>query len=79
MQNLQQLYETSVRPLPVNEQIAFVSLILNQLAAPPKPENHVEPRRSALNIIEEMPGGRIFKTSAEADAYLREERDSWER
>ena len=79
MQNLQQLYETSVRPLPVNEQIAFASLILNQLAAPPKPEKRAESRRSALDIIDALPGGRLFKTSAEADAYLREERDSWER
>lgn len=25
------------------------------------------------------PGGRLFKTAEEVDAYIREERDSWER
>ena len=41
---------------------------------PPPPE-----KRHALDILEEMPGHRLFKTAEEVDAYIREERDSWDR
>jgi hypothetical protein len=34
---------------------------------------------SALKILDASPGSRLFKTPEEADEYLRNERDSWER
>ena len=37
------------------------------------------PRRSAVDILAEAPGNRLFQTAAEVDAYIREERMSWER
>ncbi len=37
------------------------------------------PRRSALEIINSLKGHRAFQSSAEVNAYLREERDSWDR
>ena len=39
----------------------------------------LQARRSAVDILAEAPGQRIFKTAAEVDAYIREERDSWVR
>ncbi|MBW3624035.1 MAG: hypothetical protein KY468_11565 [Armatimonadetes bacterium] len=36
-------------------------------------------RRSVLDIIEDLPGGILFKTPQEADEYLQAERDSWDR
>jgi hypothetical protein len=36
-------------------------------------------RRSAVDILAEAPGQRLFKTAADVAAYLREERDAWER
>ncbi|MFW6359929.1 MAG: hypothetical protein ACOC0N_12050, partial [Chroococcales cyanobacterium] len=33
---------------------------------------------SILELIDQLPGQRQFKTAAEVDKYLREERDSWE-
>ncbi len=36
-------------------------------------------KRSVLEILAECPGGRLFKTAEEVDAYIREERDSWDR
>ncbi len=36
-------------------------------------------KRSASEILAESPGHRLFKTAEEVDAYIREERDSWER
>ena len=35
-------------------------------------------RRPAVEILAEAPGHRLFKTAAEVDAYLQEERDAWE-
>ena len=33
----------------------------------------------AIDVLDEMPGHRLFKTAEEVDAYLRQERDSWDR
>jgi len=43
----------------------------------PEPSN-VE-RRSALDILAEAPGQRLFKTAEEVEAYLQQERQAWER
>jgi len=34
-------------------------------------------RRSAVDILADAPGHRLFKTADEVDAYIRAERDSW--
>jgi hypothetical protein len=36
-------------------------------------------KRHVIDIIKDLPGGRLFKTAEEVDAYIREERDSWDR
>ena len=36
-------------------------------------------RRSALDILAEAPGQRLFKTAKEVDDYIREERAAWDR
>ena len=36
-------------------------------------------RRSALDILAEAPGQRLFKTATDVDAYLQHEREAWER
>jgi hypothetical protein len=36
-------------------------------------------RRAALDIIDSAPGHLMFRTADEVDAYIREERDAWER
>lgn len=93
MTNAQQIYARSVRRLPASEQLRLAALILKELAqaTPSQPAisslDYLEslppvapPRRSILEILESRPvGGGLFKTSAEADEYLRQERDSWER
>jgi hypothetical protein len=42
------------------------------------PEAQNITKRSALDILAEAPGRRLFKTAEEVDAYIREERDSWD-
>lgn len=39
---------------------------------------HLLERRSALDILTEVPGQRIFKTAEQVDAYIREERQAWD-
>ncbi len=34
-------------------------------------------KRSFLENLEDYPGGQLFKTGAEVDQYIKEERDSW--
>lgn len=36
------------------------------------------PRRSVKDIITDAPGGLMFKTVDQVDAYIRGERDSWD-
>lgn len=32
-----------------------------------------------LDLLKDLPGHQLFKTADEVDAYIREERDSWDR
>ena len=41
--------------------------------------NGRRPKRCALDILAEAPGHRLFKTAAEVNAHIREERESWDR
>jgi hypothetical protein len=43
------------------------------------PETVGKVQRSALEILADLPGQRAFTTAAEVAAYLREERDAWDR
>lgn len=79
MQSVQEIYDSTISHLPSDAQIQLASLILEKVVeAQCEPKTKPE-RRSVLDILKDWPGQRLFKTSAEADAYLREERDSWDR
>ena len=56
------------RELPVGEAVDVV------VSQPPAVE-----RRSIVDILEEAPGGLVFKTAADVADYLKEERASWDR
>ena len=43
------------------------------------PEKVASKKRSAVDILNELPGRQLFKTTEEADKYLKEERESWDR
>ena len=36
-------------------------------------------RRSAVDILNEAPGGLAFKSAADVAAYLKEEKEAWDR
>ena len=42
-------------------------------------DGNSKPRRSVLDILNDGPRERLFKTAKEVDDYIREERDSWDR
>ena len=79
MQSVQEIYDSTVSHLPTSAQMQLVSLIIEKLAEVGHQAQAHPERRAVLDLLEEWQGQRLFKTSAEADAYLREERDSWER
>jgi hypothetical protein len=56
--------------LPAGESVEVIVL----LSASP-----ASVRRSAVDILAEAPGQRLFKTAADVEAYLQHERDAWER
>ena len=35
------------------------------------------PKRSAMDILNDAPGNRLFRTADDVDAYLEEERNAW--
>ena len=56
--------------LPAGESVEVIVL----LSASP-----ASVRRSAVDILAEAPGQRLFKTAADVEAYLQHEREAWER
>ena len=76
MQDARELYKNEVSRLPSSERLRLAALILSELTQ--EIESSMKTPRVALELLEEMPGSRLFKNSAEADAYLDEERTSWD-
>jgi hypothetical protein len=56
--------------LPAGESVEVIVLL---------PTSPASVRRSAVDILAEAPGQRLFKTAADVEAYLQLERDAWER
>ncbi|MCY3991663.1 MAG: hypothetical protein OXF50_10610 [Caldilineaceae bacterium] len=52
--------------LPVGESVSVVV------------HSPVTERRSAVDILKEAPGQRLFRSAEEVEAYLKDERASWE-
>lgn len=75
MPNAQEIYRQTVSHLPTEERLQLAALILKDLAVT---KAGTKEKLSVVELINSLPAGRGFKTSAEADEYLREERDSWE-
>ncbi len=56
------------RELPVGESVDVVVT-----------HSSVSSRRSAVDILAEAPGQRLFKNPEDVESYLKDERESWER
>jgi hypothetical protein len=55
-----------------------VSVTIEPAPASPTPQPPADGLHM-IDIIEESPGQRLFKTADEVDEYIRQERDSWDR
>ncbi|HWQ34733.1 MAG TPA: hypothetical protein VNQ79_17920 [Blastocatellia bacterium] len=75
MTEVQEMYATIIRHLPEAERLLLAKLIISDLA--PEPATTGD-RHYAIDLLEQMPEGRLFRTPVEADTYLQEERDSWD-
>lgn len=78
MEIVQEIYDSTISRLPSEAQIQLASLILEKVVEAQSEPTTKPGRRSVREILKDWPGQRLFKTSAEADAYLRRERDSWD-
>lgn len=76
MQNVQELYSTSISQMPASEKLKLAAMILANLT---NGETKSEQRQSVRQMVREMPAARLFKISTEAGEYLEQERDSWDR
>lgn len=75
MLNSQEIYATTIAPLPRDEQWRLAHIILERLRL--TEERPV--RQSVADILRTLPKNRQYRSAAEIDASLRTERDSWER
>ncbi len=62
--------EVTDQALPSGEEVDVIILL---------PASSAATRQSAVDILAEAPGHRLFKTAAEVDDYLRKEREAWDR
>ena len=62
--------EVTDQALPPGEVVDVIVLL---------PPSSATTRRSAVDILAEAPGHRLFKTAADVDDYLRKEREAWDR
>lgn len=42
-------------------------------------DNELVEQRHVIDILQALPGHRLFQSAEEVDAYMHEERNSWER
>lgn len=73
MPSVETIYQESVMPLPISDQVRLAELILKRA-----PRETAPKRRSALEIIEAARAVMPHRTAAEIDEYIRTERDSWD-
>ncbi len=75
MQSAKEIYQNTVSRLTSEERLELAALILKDLTT----KANGEARLSVVELINSLPKGRAFQSPAEADEYLRQERDSWDR
>lgn len=79
MESVQEIFIETVSHLSSDDKLQLASMILEDVTKRKAQANGITTRRPMIELLAEWEGQRLFKTSAEADAYLREERDSWDR
>ena len=78
--NMHSIIQIQTRVLPGNRvEITSPELAEGEIVNVTVSKNELSPsKRSVLEMIDSFPAGRIFKSAKEIDAFLAEERRSWE-
>jgi len=74
MPSVETIYEETVMPLPVSDQMRLAEMIMERAPR----ASQAPKRRSAIEIIEAARAITPHRTAAEIDEYIRVERDSWD-
>lgn len=74
MQNAQNIYQQTIVSLPNSEKLRLATLILQDLSD----ENGSVEKTSALELLDNLKGERVFDSAAEVDRHLKTERESWD-
>lgn len=74
MQNAQKIYQETVVGLPNAEKLRLATLILQDLSD----KNGSVKKTSALELLDNLQGERVFDSVAEVDRHLKTERKSWD-
>ena len=75
MPSVETIYQNSIRPLAIGDQMRLADLIIENVNSE---SNSPKAKLSVLDILEAHPPKRVFKDAAEVDKWLRAERDSWD-
>lgn len=74
MPSLETIYQESIKPLPIVDQVRLAELIMER--APKTPQDR--PRRSVVEILNSIHARKHGRTAAEIDEYIKTERESWD-
>ncbi|MEQ1605638.1 MAG: hypothetical protein ABL999_12295 [Pyrinomonadaceae bacterium] len=74
MPSVETIYQESIRPLPIGDQVRLAEMIMERTANPRQDHD----RRSVLEILESIHAKTPGRTAAEIDEYIKTERDSWD-
>ncbi len=74
MQNAQNIYQQTIIRLPTREKLRLATLILQDLSD----ENSAVKQTSALELLDNLQGERVFNSVADVDEHLKTERESWD-
>ena len=74
MPSVETIYQESVMPLPVDDQMRLAELIMKRATPGAKPSNG---SRSVLDFLESVRKSTATRNAADIDEQIRAERDSW--
>ena len=75
MPSVETIYQESVRPLAVGDQVRLTDMIMENVDVE---SQSTTIKRAVLDILADHPVKRVFKNPTEVDEWLRTERDSWD-
>lgn len=75
MPSVETIYQESVMPLPVSDQVRLAELILKRATPVANPSNG---SRSVLDFLESVRKRTATRSAADINEQLRAERDSWD-